>query len=189
MTTRRPAEFRQPADSRIQVTTNRRGTEILFPAARNPGAATGVTVFLAIWTGFIWLMLYLGAPRGFPIVFGLFALTLVHSALELWFRVTRVRLDAGVIAVGTGYLALARERRFQVTQIVDVAAMIGMQAGGTNCYHVVLVRSDGKRTTAGHAVRDRREAEWLADTVKQALDAGAAKVAATGPVAPGSRRR
>ena len=54
---------RQPPDSRIQVTTNRRGTEILFPAARNPGAASGVTLFLAVWIGAIGFML---APARTP---------------------------------------------------------------------------------------------------------------------------
>jgi len=57
-----PPDYRQPPQSRIQVTTNRRGTEILFPAARNPGAAAGATLFLAIWLGAIGLMLHLGAP-------------------------------------------------------------------------------------------------------------------------------
>lgn len=89
------AGYRQPTESRIQVTTNRRGTEILFPAARNPGAAAGLTIFLALWTAAIGLMLNLGAPLLFPIVFGLFGLLLFYGVLELWLRVTRVTVDAG----------------------------------------------------------------------------------------------
>ena len=46
---------------------------------------------------------------------------------------------------------------------------IGMQAGNTVYYDVVIRRKDGKKTTAGRSVRDKREAEWLAATIKKAL--------------------
>jgi hypothetical protein len=36
-------------------------------------------------------------------------------------------------------------------------------------YDVVIRRKDGKKTTAGRSVRDKREAEWLAATIKKAL--------------------
>jgi hypothetical protein len=39
-------EYQQLADSRIVVASNRRGTEVLFPAARNPGAAASLTAVL-----------------------------------------------------------------------------------------------------------------------------------------------
>ena len=71
-----PADYRQPAGSRIQVTTNRRGTEIDFPPARNPGFAIGLTVFVGIWVGAIGFMVAVHAPIFFPIVFGAFGLLL-----------------------------------------------------------------------------------------------------------------
>jgi hypothetical protein len=42
-------------------------------------------------------------------------------------------------------------------------------AGGTSFYDLVLVRSDGRKVAAGRAIRDKREAEGLADTVREAL--------------------
>ena len=51
----------------------------------------------------------------------------------------------------------------------DVTTRIGMRAGGTPYYDLLLVRKDGRRVPAGRAVRDTREAEWLADTVLEAL--------------------
>jgi hypothetical protein len=54
--------YRQPADSPIRVSTGPRGTQIVFPAARNPAAALGLTAFAALWAAIIWLIVYLKAP-------------------------------------------------------------------------------------------------------------------------------
>ncbi len=164
-----PAVYLQPPDSRIQVSSNRRGTEILFPAARNPGAASGLTVFLAIWSAIVWALLRFNAPVLFPIIFGLFGLLLLYGALEMWLRVRRVTAASDSVTVATGYLAAARERSYPASDFAQVTTKIGMQSGRTPYYDVILVRKDGKRVTAGHAVRDKREAEWLAATLTQAL--------------------
>jgi hypothetical protein len=164
-----PADYRQPPESRIQVTTNRRGTEILFPAARNPGVAAGATLFLLIWGGATGFMLSAGAPGFLIVVFALFGLLILWGVLELWLRVTRVTADAGTVVLSSGYLLPARERRLPMSEIADVKAKIGMQAGGAPYYDLVLVGTDGRSVTAGHALRDKREAEWLAATLKQAL--------------------
>jgi hypothetical protein len=167
-----PADYRQPPGSRIRVTTNRRGTEIAFPAARNPGAAAGVSAFFLLWGGALGLMIHLGAPVLFPAVFGLFQFILLYMVLELWLGVSRVTVDSGVVTVASGYVAPFRERRFPAAEIAEVTTKIGMQAGGTPYYDLTLVRSDGRRVTAAGSIRDKREAEWLARLVMDGLAGG-----------------
>jgi hypothetical protein len=164
-----PAAYQRPADSPISVTTNRRGTEILFPAARNPGAAMSLTAFMAIWFGALGVQLYVKAPIIFPIVTGLFGILIVFGVLDLWLRVSRVTVDGAGIVVASGYLEPGNERRLSAAEISDVVTSIGMQAGNTVYYDVVIRCKNGKKTTAGRSVRDKREAEWLAATIKQAL--------------------
>jgi hypothetical protein len=135
--------YHQPADSRIAVTTHRRGTEIVFPAARNPGAATGLTVFALIWWGTIGIQLYLHAPIIFPIVTALFGLLLLIGVLDLWLKVSRVTVDAGTVTVATGYLEPGRGRSLTAAEVADVVAAIGMQAGKTVYSDVVVRRKDG----------------------------------------------
>jgi hypothetical protein len=175
------AGYRQPADSRITVASNRRGTEVFFPAARNPGAAIGTTVFLLLWTGVVVALIYFDAPILFPIVFGLFEVLLVYGALQLWLEVTRVIAEAGTLTIANGYLYPGKERRLAASEIADVTTAIGMQAGSTPYYDVVVLRKGGKKVIAGRSVRDKREAEWLAATIKSALglptDRPAARVA------------
>lgn len=161
--------YHQPADSRIVVTANRRGTEVLFPAARNPGAATSLTFFLLLWLGCIALQMYFRAPLVFPIVTGIFGLLILIGVLDLWLEVSRVTVDAGTLTWATGYLFPGRERALHGSEIADVIASTGMQAGRTVYYDVTVVQKNGKKIKVGHSVRDKREADWLAATIKKAL--------------------
>jgi hypothetical protein len=161
--------YQQPADSRIVVTSNRRGTEVLFPAARNPGAATSLSFFLLLWLGFIALQMHLRAPLVFPIVTGIFGLLILVGVLDLWLQVSRAAVDAGMLTWATGYLFPGRERTLHASEIADVIAAIGMQAGTTVYYDVTVVRKNGKKIKVGHSLRDKREAEWLAGMLKKAI--------------------
>jgi hypothetical protein len=163
------ATYHQPVGSRIEVRTSRRGTEILFPAARNPGAALGLTVFVLLWSVAVWFLIHYRAPVIFPIVFGAFELLLLLFVLELWLRVSRVVAGDGSLSIGTGYLIPGGERSWVASEIDDVTTRITMQAGGRPYYDVVAVTKNGKKVTAGHSVRDKHEAEWLAATIKRAL--------------------
>jgi hypothetical protein len=166
-----PAEYRQPASSPIQVSTTRRGTEIYFPPARNPGFAAGLTVFAAIWLGAIALMLGLHAPILFPVVFGLVGVLLVFAVLDARLGVTRVWAEPGAVTVATGWVVPRRERTLRADQVADVTIRIASQAGNTPYYEVSLVTAEGKRVAAGQGIRDKREAEWLAALVRTAMQA------------------
>jgi hypothetical protein len=128
-----------------------------------------MTVFMVIWWAALGLQLYLRAPIVFPIVTGVFGILIAVFALDLWLKVSRVIVDSGTLTVATGYLEPGRERKLTAAEVADVVAAIGMQAGKTVYYDVVIRRKDGKKTTAGHSVRDKREAEWLAAKIKEAL--------------------
>ncbi|HKU62963.1 MAG TPA: hypothetical protein VJQ44_17310 [Gemmatimonadales bacterium] len=164
------AHFEPGPECRIQVTRNRRGTEIVFPAARNRGAALDLTLFLALWLGAVAAMVLLGAPVIFPLVFGLFAALLIRAVLDLWLGVARVTAGDGAVLVASGLLTPGRERRVPSPEVAEVVTRIGMQAGGTPYYDVVLVRRDGKKLVAGRGIRDKREAEWVAGLIREGVD-------------------
>jgi hypothetical protein len=91
------SDYRQPADSRIVVTSSRRGTEVFLPAARNPGAAASLTIVLLLWLGAIVLLAYYRAPVLFPIITGLFGVLILVVVLDLWLKVSRIIVDAGTL--------------------------------------------------------------------------------------------
>ena len=164
-----PADYRQPAGSRIQVTTSRRGTEIYFPPARNVGFAGGLTAFVGIWVGAIVFMVAVHAPIFFPLVFSAFGVLLGVAALDAWLAVSRVTAGDGSLTVASGWLVPRRERTLRSAEIADVTTRIASQAGTTPYYDVTIMTTAGKRIAAGRGVRDKREAEWLAGTILAAV--------------------
>jgi hypothetical protein len=161
--------YRQPPTSRITVTRNQRGTEIFFGPARNSGVAVGYTIFTLLWAALLPLLISWGAPVLFPIVFGAFTVLLGIGLLQQWLGVSRVLADSARVTVAQGYIAPGRERTIEAAHISDITLKIGMQAGTTPYYDVVIVRKDGKPVIAGRSVRDKREAEWLVQTLKAAV--------------------
>ena len=166
-----PAEpFVQSPSSRVRVTRNRRGTEILYPAARNPGAAAGITAFLVIWLGVVVALVVLDAP------------------LLLSPRLRRDRaapdLDRGGLVArrDSGDRRGRRRHRGLRTDRADAGTAAGRgghrrgdhedrHAGGQ---HALLRRRagvEGREKGDGRfgSIRDKREAEWLAQTMRDAL--------------------
>jgi hypothetical protein len=164
------AHFEPGPECRIQVTRNRRGTEIVFPPARNRGPALGLTMFLLLWLGAIVAMVLLGAPLIFPIVFGLFAALLSWAVLDLWLGVSRVTAGDGAVRVASGLITAGRERLVPSLDVAEVVTRIGMQAGATPYYDVVVVRRNGKKVVAGRGIRDKREAEWVAGLIREGVN-------------------
>ena len=74
------------------------------------------------------------------------------------------------MTVASGWLGANREKFLPVAEVTDVTTKIGAQAGTTMYYDVTLVTAAGKRVAAGGGVRDKREAEWLAATLRAAIN-------------------
>ncbi len=161
------------AQSKIRVrTTSVGGKEFYFPAGRNPSAAASLSVFLLIWVGAIWFQLYLGAPMLFPIVSGACGLLIFWLVLDLWFGTTRVVMNADEVRIRNAVLGLGNTRRYLPSEFADVKKKISMQSGGRNgtaYYQIRLVRGSGRDVVAGEQIRDKREAERLAEEYKNIL--------------------
>jgi hypothetical protein len=123
-------EVRKQIHSRILVNElpdNSR--EFIFPAARNPGFAAGLTAFWLIWTGAIVFMVWKHAPPLFPLVFGAFDLLLTLFACDLWFRRSRVVATPDALTVQTSWLVVKRERKIAAADILSISAQPGATAG------------------------------------------------------------
>jgi hypothetical protein len=161
-------EYRQPPESRIVVTAHLRRTEVYFAPARNPGVAAGLSFFFVIWTAITVALPHLGAPFIFPMVFGFFAVLLFVAVFQAWLGSTRVALTPDQARISHG--PLGRTRTIPAGDIDDVTLKIGMQAGNRPYYDIQIVNSDGKRVYAGRSIRDKQEAEWLLEQMRQALE-------------------
>jgi hypothetical protein len=164
-----PPVDRQPPGSRIRVGTTRRGTEIWVPAGRNPAAAAGLTGFFLFWCAAIGLQLHFGAPLVFPLISGAFGLLILLGVLDLWLGVARITVGDGRLSIASGYLSPWRRRTMPTSDVADVVARLGMQAGATAYYDIRIIGKGRQSVTAGRSIRDKHEAEWLAATMKRAI--------------------
>jgi hypothetical protein len=161
--------YHQPVSSRIRVSRYQQDLVVLFPPARNPGAAAGATLFALLWGAVAWALIHYKAPLVFPVVFGLTELLVIWISLRMWLGVSRVTARPGTLLLASGLGYPYRQRTLPASAIADITVAIGMQAGSVPYYDVVVRQKDGTKVTAGSSVREKREAEWLAVTLKGAL--------------------
>jgi len=163
--------YRQPANSPIRVSKGPRGTQIVFPAARNPTAALGLSAFAALWAAIIWLILYLNAPVLFLVAFGVVELALLYGMLRMWLRVVEVTAGREGVSIASGFGTVGDAVPINPRDIAAIEVKIGLQAGSTVYYDLAVVQRNGRRANAGSGIRDKREAEWLAGLIRQAIGA------------------
>jgi hypothetical protein len=148
------------------------GTEFYFPAARNKSFAAGLTGFVTLWSGFLWLMIVKGAPFFFPLVFGLFDLLLIYGAIQLWLGTSSVVIGSRTVRVRSGLLGAGKTREIDFGDVVKLQTEIAAQQGGasgTPYYDIQLIRSDGTKVTVGKTIQDKHEAEYLAAEMQRLI--------------------
>jgi Protein of unknown function (DUF3592) len=145
------------------------GVRMEFPMARAKGTATGMTVFLAIWTAVIVVLVKVSAPILFPIVFGLFELLFIYFALDLWFGSSRVEARFQELEFSGGWFGSGKTRSLLFEEIERIKPVRGMQSGSKLFYSVAAKTTDGKTYTLAKRIEGLRAAETVAQTLTDAL--------------------
>ena len=159
----------RPPELSVRVQQVAEGTEFYFPAARNKSFAVSITVFAAIFGGTAYGLTHAGAPFIFPLAFGLFALLLCYSALQMWFGTSRVVIG-GSLTLQSGLLGGGTVQQITFSDIATITDKInGQQGGGTGTpyYDIEMTLRDGRKLTLGRSLRDKRETEWLMSEMRR----------------------
>ncbi len=176
-----PAPSR-PETSRIVVEPDPAGgTRFVLPAGRNIRATLVIALFSFIFCGGAALFFFLvrsglrGNPFGIFVtsVIGVvlvpFTLLMVLITLHTGFLRTSVVAGPAGLAVTCRLLGLSWSLAAPSREIGDIAPKVGMQIGMTPYYDLKIARATGRPLTISAMLRDKREAEWLAAEIKQAL--------------------
>ena len=146
------------------------GTEFVLRRWRNGRVAAGIAAFTALWTGVIVLMVALGAPVFFPVVFGFFDLLLIWFIVHMWAGETRVTIDPTGLTIHPRFPVLASTTVLPPGRLSDVRLSIGMQSGNAVFYNLDLTDPAGKTVTVPAFLRNKRDAERVAVMMKQTLE-------------------
>ncbi|HUA39165.1 MAG TPA: hypothetical protein VMA35_12310 [Candidatus Sulfopaludibacter sp.] len=163
-------EIRQQLHSHIQVNDLADGgKEFIFPAGRNPGFATGATVFLLIWTVVVVLLLWKHAPFIFPLVFGAIDLLMAAFVFDLWFRRSRVVATPAQLQIQTAWLGFKKQSALKVADVAGIATDVGASAGHTAYYDLKIRMRDGREVAAAKNLGSKPEADWLVQQMAAAV--------------------
>ena len=162
-------QVRQVEHSKIKVSNTPGGREFYFPAARNLGSATGLTVFFLIWSGIFYFLLHSGAPLLFPICWGVTDFFVGWACFNLWFKSSRITINATAVTVTNRWLLFARSRRFDASEVARIEVSNGMTSGNQVFSNLQLFTRSDKKVTIAATIPSRAEAQWLAQEMLRTL--------------------
>ncbi len=163
-------EIRQQIHSHIQVNDLPDGDrEFIFPAARNPGFASGASVVCLIWTGIVVLLVCNHAPFLFKFVFSAIDLLMLAFVFDLWFRRSRVAVNAKGVTFERAWFAFKKEQRLPAGEIKSIASDIGATVGHTAYHDLKMQARDGKEFLLAKNLNSKPEADWLVRQMTAAL--------------------
>ncbi|MCA9263987.1 MAG: DUF3592 domain-containing protein [Planctomycetales bacterium] len=157
------------ARARVLREETPRGLVIEFPLLRSWGLALSITAFIVLWTGFIALMVHLGAPFIFPVVFAAFDLLLIVVAFEFWLWTSHITIDKSGLTARVGLVGLARERHFARDQIRAITCPSETQSGHKLFYDIKLEPTEGPALSLGKNIGNLPTAEAMIEDMKARL--------------------
>ena len=166
----------RPETSRIVVEPDPAGgTRFLLPGGRNVEATLVVAFFTMLFAGGAGLFFSLsGSALDFVglviggVVAGFTLLLVFLTLCSAFLRTTVVAGPAG-LAVTSHLLGLSWTATTPAREVSDIKLSVGMQVGLTPYYDLKIARAGDRPMTIFAALRDKREAEWLAAAMRAAL--------------------
>lgn len=163
-------EIRQQIHSRVRVNDLADGgKELVFPAGRNPGFASGATVFVVVWTVIVVFLFWKHAPFIFPLIFGAIDLLMAAFAFDLWFRRSRVMATPVQVQIETAWLGFKKQQTVKVSEVAGIVTDVGASAGHTAYYDLKIRTRDGRDFTAAKSLGSKPEADWLVRQIAAAV--------------------
>jgi hypothetical protein len=145
------------------------GTEFVLHRWRNVRVALGIASFTVLWTAVVVLMIVLGAPVFFPLVFGFFDVLLIWMIIHLWAGEMRVTIDPTGLTIHPRLPLLSSATTLPPGRVTDVRLSIGMQSGNAVFYNLELAGPGGTTVAVPAFLRNKRDAERVAVLMKQLL--------------------
>jgi hypothetical protein len=146
------------------------GRRIIFSRARNKGAAVGLTFFLAVWTGAIWLMIHFDAPIAFPIFFGFFEILLLFGAVDMWLTRRVIDVNRAELAYSKAIFGPGKQKILPADEIKSIKPNRGMQSGNKLYYQIEVRAGDDKKHTIANQIGGLQLTKSLIKEIEDNLD-------------------
>lgn len=146
------------------------GTEFLLkPRDGMTGSLSTIAIALVVG-GIAVILWFAGAPVIFALVFGLFALLIVFAFVFGAFGESRIIVEDGHVSVRNSLFGIMMGKRMLCSSITKIGVTGSAQAGKDGHYSITFTQGDGKTTSPLQFLKERKEADWLAEEVRKAME-------------------
>jgi len=147
------------------------GMEYVFHLDVPLKMAMGLTLLTVLFcVGSVGLYLWLGEMGPFAVLPGVFGLLLLLATVMIWTFKTRVLIEGGLVTVRKSIFGIPRIWRVPFSQISRVRVrhekIEGVKENDRD-WEILIDRKEGSSVNLGASIRDRSEAERLAETIRQ----------------------
>ena len=149
------------------------GKEFIFPAARNPGFASGASIICLIWSAIIVVLIWKHAPLPLILLFGAMDLLMAAFVGDLWLRRSRVTVNPGGLTVQRAWLGFKTEQRLPAGEIRSFVSDVGAAAGHVHYHELKVLARDGKEFVLAKHLNSKPESDWLIRQMIAAMKAPA----------------
>jgi hypothetical protein len=105
----------------------------------------------------------------FYIIFGLFGVLLLVTALELWFFRSVVDVSARGLTVTGGLFGCGSSRWIVASEVVKIETVSNMKSDKLMYFDLIVICRGGKRITAGKWLPGKRLATAVIHQIEQAM--------------------
>ncbi len=159
-----------PAKTHITITEDGATTTVYFPPLRNPGQTFVFFLFVAVWTGVVYLLLTRDAPWLFRIVFGGADLLLSCVLLNLVFGSCTVRVAEGTMSIRKAFIGIGSIKTIPLdgVQSITPVSLGQADASGEARFGVFVRLVDGQLFKIAANTLSRTEARWIVAALDRA---------------------
>ena len=146
------------------------GTEFIINPRDTLSGALSTIVIAVVFLGIAVGLTYAGAPFIFGLVFGGFGVLVVFAFLFGVFGVSRIVVEDGHVSIRNSLFGIMMGKRLLCSSITKIGVTGSAQSGKSGLYSITFTQEGGKTTSPLQSLKERREADRLAEDVRKAME-------------------
>ena len=146
------------------------GMEFILGAREGLSSSFSTIVIACVFLGIAVGLVYAGAPFIFGLVFGAFGVLILFAFLFGVFGESRIIVEDGHVSIRNSLFGFMTGKRLLCSSITKIGVKGSVQSGSGGPYSITFTQGDGKTTSPFQSLKERRDADRLAEEVRKTME-------------------